>query len=111
MAGELVAPGDDRRRRLGKRLDGVTRDEPRGRDPAPLEELEEPWGADPRPVLPVRELDDRIAAADGIGEGIVVEREGDGQPRGGGAGSEAASVVIEAILVRLGSSSADGRPG
>ena len=33
-------------------------------------------------TLIAEQLENRIAAADGIGEGIVVEREGDGQPSG-----------------------------
>ena len=58
--------------------------EPRRRDPLALEQLEDPRHADPRPELAVRQLHRRIATADAVGDGVAVERQGDGQRAGFG---------------------------
>ena len=79
VAGELVAAGEDRLGRGRERLERVPRHEPGGRDAAVREQREDPRRADPHAELRVRQLDRRIAAADAVGDRVVVEGQGDGE--------------------------------
>ena len=58
----------------------VPRHEPGARDPLAPEQVQDPRRAHPRPELAVRELHRRVAPPDAVRDGVVIERQGDGEP-------------------------------
>ncbi len=74
-----MAAGHERLGVVDERRQRVAGHEPGRRDAAPREQLEQPLRADARPELGVAQLHRRVAAADRIRHGVVVDGDRDGQ--------------------------------
>ncbi len=81
VTADLVTGRDDRGDAIGEGGDRVTGHEPGARDPLALEEGQDPRSADPRPELAPRAEDRPVAPVDLGRDRVVVEGQGDGQPR------------------------------
>src|SRR5919197_2970361 len=79
MAWQLMPAVHDRAGVLRECLERMPGHEPRARDALPFEQRDDPRPPDAWPELGMRELHRRIAAADAVRDGVVIEGEGDRQ--------------------------------